>query len=1064
VRSERARKELVSKQRVEFLQAIEKCSKSTSNKEELLDAWCNYVGWARQTLLNGGKSGEFAMILNDCIRQFSSKEMMRDFHENFLFTRICCEFVDYCDKPVEFLQWMERRQVGLTHAKFWLTKARIMEESAKNFAGAEAALAEGIRRGAVPVDKLKAKQRQLEARVAARLTAPVEDAGDADEQRRQALGALAGASSGLAGGAAPQKRTYQENRKLQVASDEHQVDDLAPNNADQDEGWLDFGSQREAVKENANVARQWSKAKMPQKTGVAAAAAGGASRPGWLILEDGAEEDDAAARAVEAPVASAAPAAVKGAAPRPATKAVAIFEDENVQFGTSKAALSSRHQVAPALAAQQAKVKPVAKLPANERAVWNEESLCQEMLSFEELRAAKWYASNAARLEQERQQKLEQEAQDRRRQLEAEQAAARAAEEQRKEAERAAKKHAEERKRVAEAEAAAKKLAEQQQRDAAAKRAAEAEQMQQQQAMAKRAPAALNRSVHNKSIVAPVKNGGKNKLLDESRYGGDETLDTVNYEALVRNAAKTANLMDDLRNVFDDTIDLERRPQKSVVREPTINTRLVMEEVEKMFGESLALNDSAMVAPAPRAAAAPPTKLAVISDSYDESDSLEAFRTSMSMSAMHAGDSKKAMSAPALHKVSAPSNNNAAATPFEVFCDEDDDEASCDKSASLDAAAPSKSQQISFRPMSPIAEERQSNSDEIQHPLKAAVVVVDNPWPRLTTVPLAKLKACKGFVDNGARNSKLDDSKYLELDDGGVYDLSCQIGGGLESNVYRSEDVDNLDGEAMYALKITKPATPWEFWLNRQLQLRCTPDEMRHFATIASYHRFADKGMMFSVYREHGTLAALPKIWGAGMHEAIALFYACELLRLVELVHGKRILHNDVSLDNVLLVLDAETAHGDPRKTQHLELIDFSCALDLAEVDARTMFRGRGHCGFPCPEMSAGLAWSFQQDYCGVANGVHTLLFGQELQIVQRPDKRYEPANKLSRPGWQATELWTEFFLTLLNGPALCAGQFGESAAFLQGLRKTVQSSCDGMADQLMQLLKRQTTLIHERK
>ncbi len=118
-------------------------------------------------------------------------------------------------------------QIGLSDAKFWLTKARVLEDVSKNVAGAQAALQEGIRRNAAPVDKLKAKQRQLEARVANQLLKGSAGGGEDDsfllndeQQRRTALGALASSSvaSGLAGAASAQS-TRRDNRKLQIATE-----------------------------------------------------------------------------------------------------------------------------------------------------------------------------------------------------------------------------------------------------------------------------------------------------------------------------------------------------------------------------------------------------------------------------------------------------------------------------------------------------------------------------------------------------------------------------------------------------------------------------------------------------------------------------------------------------------------------------------------------------------------------------------------------------------------------------------------------------------------------------
>ncbi len=49
--------------------------------------------------------------------------------------------------------------------------------------------------------------------------------------------------------------------------------------------------------------------------------------------------------------------------------------------------------------------------------------------------------------------------------------------------------------------------------------------------------------------------------------------------------------------------------------------------------------------------------------------------------------------------------------------------------------------------------------------------------------------------------------------------------------------------------------------------------------------------------------------------------------------------------------LDSVDASSDPLQ-QRLELIDFSCALDLSEVESAATFKGRGRCTYPCPEVS----------------------------------------------------------------------------------------------------------------
>lgn len=112
--------------------------------------------------------------------------------------------------------------------------------------------------------------------------------------------------------------------------------------------------------------------------------------------------------------------------------------------------------------------------------------------------------------------------------------------------------------------------------------------------------------------------------------------------------------------------------------------------------------------------------------------------------------------------------------------------------------------------------------------------------------------------------------------------------------------------------------------------------------------------------------------------------------------------------------------------------------------------------------MEAKEAWTFQQDWANIANSVHRLLYGQPLVAVRRADKRLEPQ---SAPRQVSQErLWTEFFVALLNGPLLTAGQSAESAAYLQGQREALQAYRTSVTGQLRNLLAKQTVRLLEKQ
>lgn len=971
----RAKKELFLSQQAEHLKLIE----ATADSDDPIEAWTTYIAWARQILLNGGQKQEFATILNDCVRKFS----LRSFKDNYKYVRVCTEFVDYCNSPLEFLKWMEQCDIGLCYSVFWETKARVMEDIANDMHAADAAFADGIRRNAQPVDRLQAKRKELHARVAAKMLNPQGKDEEQQQPTRVALGSLAsGGMARTARGGPGQLKISSENRagnaKLQVFQGADEEDD---SRLPSERNWIDFGSQREAVKENAEVAKQWAKAKLPQHS-----SASSRSKPAFDIFDEDHPEDvlpiqaPAVAKAVEAPP----PAKSSKAAPK---ASFAIFSEENDPlFSKMSAPVVSKPAPAAAAVASKAKgpLSPITKASTKERAAFNEAMLKNETLTFEEVRAMQWF-------EKHRQQ-----------------------EEQRK-------REAEERLR---------------------------RQKEKEEEEVRRAREDLKRAM--KPVSKPQLKSQVSFALDVSRVNlHDTTMDTMNYEALVRNAAKTANLeaLDDLQNVYDDTIDLDRKlgGEKSLMREPTLNTKAVMEEVEKMFSDNLSFNDSVTVSSSvhvPKVAMItsrtgeflePAAVRPVPKGDFEvyEDDSLESFRASMNLSAA------PIPSKPAPVVAAAPKVAPVSAKPgFAVFCDEDEEEEILPKPKA--------------EPVRKAAVEAPSSSSSLSL----------DPWSAAaTSKALARVPSFPGYVDHGKKKPQIDDGKYLELDDA-VYDFSLQLGGGVQSNVYRAENVAGSDGDAIFALKILKPANAWEFYVNSVLARRCLADEMKYFARVDAYHNFADQSMIFFNLNENCTLGSLVGLWkGVGIPEELAILYTLELLGIVELLHRKRILHNDITQDNIIVNLDTDKMSSGP----YLQLIDFSCGLDLAELDKRASFQGRGRCTVPCTQMTKGESWCFQQDYFGVAHVVYHMLTGQTMQ-VQRNGDSGPWTLKTALPSSLRTGMWNALFSELLNAPHIPAGEFEESASFLWNARKPFDDLATELGDSIRVSLTRASIAAFEAK
>jgi hypothetical protein len=1053
--------------------------------------------------MNGGKKGEFAAILNECVKKCS------DSKEDYRYVKVCAEFAEFCKSPLEFLAWMEQSNIGVRFSLFWETKARLLEDMARDTAAADAAFAEGIRRGAQPIDRLHTKRKEMQGRVASRLAKPGAT-DEEEEEQRMALGALTKADGArttrvgpgqlkMQGSVAPPSNLRRPNT-LSVYDGADERDPAAVPGRE----WIDYGSEREAVKENKDVAKQWSRTTLPQHGVTSTGAA--PQRPGFDIFDEAKGEDEIAP--IPAPAVSKKPVA---AAP------IVVKRDP---------------APTPVMPAAVAPPSPITKKKV--RAGFNEAALLGESLSFEELRAMQW----ANRAEEELKQRLKREAEERQKRQQAEQ------------------------------------------------KARDEEMLKVQEDLQR-----VIREGNNRKIKPiPKQQPPTRNMLQMSFAVENTTLDTMNYEALVRGSAKTGNMdaLDDLRNVYADTIDFENHGKAGksfMLREPTVNTRAVMDEVERMFNENVAFDDSIPTGPISSrsfVSVAPPpgfNKKPSQFDVYEDEDSLESFRASMNASAALAApvSSSKPAAAPAKFEVledsfvaplakaedkrkkpvasklevfedepvqkpalkkpvasklevfedepmQKPALKKPVASKLEVFEDEPVQKPALKKPVAsklevfedepmqkpaLKKPVASKLEVFEDEPMQkpalkkpvasklevfedepvqkpalkkPVASKLEVFEDEpvqkpaLKKPVASKLEVFEDepmqkpappagkpsgpvdPWAVCASalVP-SKFTSIPGFHDHGSNQPRFeDDGKYFWLGEA-VYDL-LQIGGGVCSNVYRGEDVSGSEDESICAIKLFKPANAWEFFVTSQLQKRCSKEQLRHFPRVLSYHQFAGQSALLTVFNENGTVASLIEAWKSkqnGVPEELAIFYAVELLRAVEALHAARILHNDISPENVLVVMDSSNAPD----RQTLQLVDFSCSVDLSDMGDDAVFVGAGRCSVQCQAMRKREAWTFGQDHFGIANLVHWLVFGEPISSISQTGS-VAPV----KSGWQ-TELWSDFFAALLNpAPTLTAGQFGESVSKLKQIRIKLETYRLQISNLVQKLLGKQAILLFERK
>ncbi|KAK8089151.1 hypothetical protein PG997_004112 [Apiospora hydei] len=329
-----------------------------------------------------------------------------------------------------------------------------------------------------------------------------------------------------------------------------------------------------------------------------------------------------------------------------------------------------------------------------------------------------------------------------------------------------------------------------------------------------------------------------------------------------------------------------------------------------------------------------------------------------------------------------------------------------------------------------------------------------------------------------------------------VYTLKRELGAGAFAPVYLVENsapgteeeeeeplIEMGKGDfavtkrsVLEALKMETPPTAWEFHMMRLAATRLGPQD-RATASISAAHElhlYQDDGFLFLPLHAHGTLLDVVNFFreqpSGVMDEPLAMFFAIELLRTVEALHSKQILHGDLKADNCLLRLDAlSSASGNDLSNQWqadgsggwaergIVLIDFGRGIDMRAFVPDVQFIADWKTtAQDCAEMREGRPWTWQIDYHGLAGVLHTLLFGRYIETVRcdagglgtAASRRYKIRESLKRY-WQ-TDIWSRCFDILLNPGSHVEEEEGMRMPVAKGLRSVredmevwLQANCE---------------------
>lgn len=161
---------------------------------------------------------------------------------------------------------------------------------------------------------------------------------------------------------------------------------------------------------------------------------------------------------------------------------------------------------------------------------------------------------------------------------------------------------------------------------------------------------------------------------------------------------------------------------------------------------------------------------------------------------------------------------------------------------------------------------------------------------------------------------------------------------GLKPALDESDDeLDDIDVDAKpcIAVKVSTPENLWEFYIYRTLEERLGEHVESGLPRAMAF--FEGRSSSFMVLNRIGltSWADASSLFGDnGMSEIVCAFLLSDLLKVLESVHSAGVIHNDVTLDNVLVrnsEADSNDSNGDSASSLSKEgvvLVDFNNAVD----------------------------------------------------------------------------------------------------------------------------------------
>jgi len=140
-----------------------------------LAIWIAYIRWRQEAFPSEGPRSQLATVMETALRKFGPatsdpylEQYIEQYRNDSRYVRLWVQYADLCPDPTEIFLYMRAQNIGQCLALFYEAFASVLEAK-HQFAMADRCYAEGIERGAAPLDRLHRRHEEFQARMMRRL-------------------------------------------------------------------------------------------------------------------------------------------------------------------------------------------------------------------------------------------------------------------------------------------------------------------------------------------------------------------------------------------------------------------------------------------------------------------------------------------------------------------------------------------------------------------------------------------------------------------------------------------------------------------------------------------------------------------------------------------------------------------------------------------------------------------------------------------------------------------------------------------------------------------------------